>query len=277
MVFERYYDRWRNFLLVCGVIILVVFFVVFQPLNRRAEALDAELESAWQELHSWVGSEMNYPALSDLFQQIQESSESIRRQRRELERRFALSPELQRALETPFQLVDFEEQRFMVAGEIGRLAIENSVHVDASVESNLPNYSSDLESPAWLWAQLEYARQLLLLAITNHVASIHSLRLLPPRDFANDPERGPDWREFRIRLHLSGPAESLHGFLASLPLRTEAIAKSDLPTAPDGKPEMCLNHLVLKRAEDAPEAVSLDILVGCYLRYSPVPVEEPGV
>lgn len=266
MVYEKYYDRWLMFLLIAGGIVLVVFFFIFQPLSRRAEGLDSDLHQVWKDLlsHSQYGT--NYQALAEFHQEAMRATEAMLQTRAGLEQRFALSPALQKTLAAPFLNVDFVAQRFEVASEFSRLAYENSVKVDPSVEASLPVNSSDLEDPSMLWAQLEFARNILYQAVVNRVAHIHSMRLLPVRPYRFDPAAGsPDWQEFPVRIRIDGSVDSIMRFLACLVLDREAIEAAGLPNPLPGKPEMMLDQLILERAGTEPEQIHADLLISCFL------------
>ena len=256
------------YLLLSGGILSIVFLLVFLPINRRANSLDRDLSNAHAalRLNSMHGTDIDL-----IFRKHHQISESTKVFQGDLEKfssRFLLSSNIQTRIETPFQLVDYEQQRFRFVSDYLDYAQESGVFLDESLETQLPSYSLAVETPSLLWAQLECVRHSLFLAMASKVSVIRALKILPGRVLAEAKFSSADWKEFRIHLELNGKVGAVYRFINSLPLLYSELEAAGLPAPLTDKPAMMIDQFILNRTSDSPEDIHCEITIACFLKHS---------
>lgn len=266
MVYERYFERWQLYLLLSGGITVLIFLLVFLPLSRRAGSLDRELAEARVRLTSDSNHGADLLTISGKHQRITESTRSFESALSTLTSRFQISTNTQERLESPFRLVDFEAERYRLISDYLDFAQESGVLLDESLETNLPSYSLAVQKPSQLWAQLEYIRQILFLAIANKVNVIRALKVQKGVSHPAPPFADETWEEIRIHIEMNGRTQSIYQFMHSLPLLNAELEQAGLPAPQPDKPAMSIDQFIVERTSDSPEDIHCEMTIACFLR-----------
>ena len=256
-------ERQRRLIIPAGGVLLAVFFVlVFQPLARRAESLDAPLEAEWRRLAAAVGpsnaATLDFGAIAASLRQTRESLAVVNAARRQARQRVEVGPELRERLNSTFQLVDFQNEVQRQIAELQQLAAQRKVALDPAVVLGFPEHTADVRQPELLWAELAFVHDLLTLAIQSQVTGIQGLSL--PAGGTNRVSATPVGRVVAIpvQLQLTGPTPAVNRFLSSLPRRADEFDEPGLPPALTNKPALFLDRfLIRKEAPAQPDQVSL--------------------
>lgn len=246
------------------------FVLVYQPVARRAELMDKPLRQAWdafartnQSSVATAGVAMDkLPARLEL---LQTASTELAELRRLAVQHIELAPRTLELVQAPFQLIDFDNERFRLGEEVMALARTRKVQLQPSVTNGLPRYPAE-SAPAFLWPRLHIAHQLLLTAIHCQVGAILELSQLAPITHRSPGDDRRLFEELPMRLEVAGAVEPLARFLASLPLRGTELERTALGSALTNKPALFIGQvLVRKAAPDRPSDARLEIIVSGFV------------
>lgn len=257
------HERNRRLLIpIAGVAVAGYLLLVFEPLARRADSLDAPLDAAWKKLAIAVGESnataLDFMSIQARLGQTRHAVEVLDSARRQAAERVQLDAELRERLAAPFQLVDFQNEVQRQIADLNRLAKDAGVKLAPAVADGFPAHTADVQQPELLWAELAFSTDLLTLAVNCKVTAIQSLALPMALTNAPPPTNTARLVEIPVHLELSGTASAVTRFLASLPLRTSELAAEKAPAAPDGKPALFIERLLLrKQSPDKPDDVNL--------------------
>jgi hypothetical protein len=154
---------------------------------------------------------------------------------------------LSRHINSPFQLIEFQNERQLTTEQLWRLARQKTVQLDPALAAGFPEYFADRRYPAFLWAQLRLLQDVLNTAIASEVSLIHSVSS-PPVDVYASETGGPDYlAEVSTQIELVGNATAVLRFLESLPLRADEILARGLPEASPNKPAYFIDQLLIRK------------------------------
>ena len=257
MAYQEY--KRRSFVPLIGLALALYYGLVFVPLQRRAESLDAPLLRDWQKLSNSLG-QTNLPALD--FLHITNQLAETRRALAQLESakktaaaRLELGASVRARLNAPFQLVEYENERSKLIEALARLAKDQQVTVEPAVLNGLPEHTADMEQPASLWAALAMVDNLLTSALRAKIAALHSLQV--PLSLAGAAsESAGHWIEIPLQLEFTGSAANAGRLIQSLPLRADEIQAAGLAESNPDKPPLFIDRLAIKKqSPDKPDEV----------------------
>jgi hypothetical protein len=234
-----------------GLALLAYFIFVYLPLARRAASLDEPLQQAWRKLAASVDQTNTTTLdLSRLTNQLNETRQALTvldSTRKEAVLRLELSAPLKAKMSTPFQLVDYQNDRSKQIDELDKQAKEQKITVDAAVFAGFPEHTIDTSDPALLWPALSLTDDLLGTAIRCKVTAIHSLDVPLVMTNSPGPETARRWDQIPLQVEFTASADSAARFVESLPLRSEELPAAGLPAAPPDKAPLFIHRLIIKK------------------------------
>lgn len=248
-----------------GLALTLYFFFVYQPMSKRADALDAPLTNAWQKL---VSAEVDRNAIDarDLsrigenLRQVERSVALLESTAQRVAGRIELDAPVRAKLKEPFQLIDFQNERQFRMEELVRLARQQQVTLDGAVLAGFPEYTADRKQPELLWAQLAIVNKLLSAAIACKVSVIKSLSVEPFEQHHLSGEGREFLEEIPVKIEVAGSMESVSRFLLCLPLRADELKPLGLPESFPAKPVLFIDRLMLrKQAPEKTDDVQLEL------------------
>jgi hypothetical protein len=257
-------------------VLAVMFYLLgYQPVARRADSLDRPLRLAWESFASTNQSSEatagvvldQLPARLELIKQASLDLTSLRFL---VEDRVRMHSNVLAQLDTPFQLIDFENERLRYAESLFALAKSKKVGFEPAATNGLPEYTADTREPALLWARLDFARHLLLAAVHAPVSSVRDLVQLPAVSHRSLIDGRRYYEELPMRVEVVGPVEGVGRFLVSLPLHGDELASLGLAAPLTNKPVLFISHvLARKSAPERPGEVRVELIASGF-----VPTED---
>lgn len=264
--------------LLAGLLALVYWFG-YRALSLRARDLDEPVMTAWKQVVATAQTNVYVRGLDPAT--LRETSEQMARAVRWLEEagqtaaaRCAWDESVRQRLQAPFQLLEFDRQRFLTMSELRARAAAARVVVADPVWQGYPDYDPALVPPSLHWALLAAAQQALLTALQAQVTAISNLIVLPTLSFPGEEGAAPTWHLFRLRLELVGAAPALERFLRNLPLRSGDWAAAGLPAIPGKTQALFVDRVLLKNLSANPDLSGLDVVVSAFCEH-PRPAGEP--
>lgn len=250
----------------------VYALLVYLPLDRRARALDAPLQSSWRSLTGVLGKTnalaVDFLRITNQLAETRQALAIVETARQRAAERLESPPILRERLNSPFQLLEYENERSRDLDALRALAKDRKVTVDAGVFASFPEHTADVTQPELLWASLPLIKGLLTATLNAQVSAVHSLEVpliltnFPPTNSLLILEQVP------IQIEVTGPAPNIFALLQSLPLRPPEIKAAGLPESTPDKMPLFLDRLMLKKqSAERPEEVRAWIrVVGFVLR-----------
>jgi hypothetical protein len=252
-------------MLAIGALLAGYFVFVYRPLSRNAAELRVSLLQTQRRFPSAAtpGAPPQQPDLERISQEldlIRAAGERLDTEKEEILARCALDPAVRTKMREPFQLISFQNERQVLIEDLTKLAQTSSVKLDPSVLPSFPEYTADQRQPSLLWAQMEFLRHILILAIRTGVTLIEHVEL-PPVQVHILPGAPPaSLDQVNIRIQVIGSMRSVSQFLMALPLRAEEMSPFYLPEMPARKPAMFIDRLLIrKHSLQMPDEVQLDL------------------
>jgi hypothetical protein len=271
MLAARKRRRSQNGMLLAALGLCLYFLAVYQPLSRRAAALDQPLLELWNELaqasaHVTGPDDAQMPKLDAALESVQHARDILDRSRHTLADRIRPAPELAERIHGTFQLIEFQNERQLATEQLWRLARQKKVQLDPKLAGGFPEYFAEDRQPALLWVQLRLLHDVLGAAISSEVSLVQSVQSPPIEVHAAEPGR-PDYRaDVSIQVELIGSATAIMQFLESMPLRTDEILARGLPAAAPGKPAYFIDRLLMrKESRDKPDEVRIRALIRSFV------------
>jgi hypothetical protein len=263
--------RAQTGMLLAGLGLCLYFLAVYQPLSRRAAALDQPLLDLWNDLaqastHVTAPDDTQLPKLDTALQSVQNARDLLERSRQALANRIRPAPELTQHIHGSFQLIEFQNERQLATEQLWRLARQKKVQLDPKLAGGFPEYFADRRQPALLWVQLRLLQDVLSLAIASEVSLIHSVSSPPVHVHSSEPSRPDHLADVPVQIELVGHATAVQRFLESLPLRTDEILARGLPEAAPGKPAYFIDQLIIrKESRDKVDEVRIRALIRSFV------------
>jgi len=261
----RFQELKRRSLLPLAVLGLGAYYLlVYVPLGRRADALDAPLQRAWKKLTTSL-EQSNAVAIDFLHitNQLAETRQALglfEDAKQKAAARLELGMAVRAKINAPFQLVDYEDERSKQVDELVRLAKQHQASIEPRVFAGFPEHTADIKQPALLWGGLAFVNELLTTALQCKVSAIHSLDV--PLALTNVPSADDTemLTEIPLRVELTGSFASVASLLQSLPLRAEEIRAAGLPESPADKPPLFIDRLIIKKqSPEKPDEVRVSL------------------
>jgi hypothetical protein len=254
-----------------GLALAAYYIFVFMPLSRKAHNLDAPLEKEWRTLSASLEQTnsvtIDFLHITNQLAETRQALTILENARQKAAPRLDLGPVVRAKMNTPFELVDYENERSKEVDELVRLAKQKEITVETAVYFGLPGHTAEIRQPRLLWPALAMADGFIRTAIQCKVAAIHSLDI--PFGLTNVSANGTErLAQIFLQVEFTGPVTSVGKVLQSLPLRGEELRGAGLVDAPPDKPALFIDRLVIKKqAPEKPEEVRVWMrLVGFVLR-----------
>ena len=265
--------------LVIALAVLALYYaLVFRPMAEKERSLSAPFEAMKSRLRLAA---TNNPAISGLSDEtllriedaLTRSTTNVARARDRVIQRHAPEPAISIQLVSPFQLIDYQNERLKRRDALVNLAARNKVKLAPAVPAGLPEFTVENPNPELLWGQLSLADGVVRAAIEAGLASIDTVTALPPVGHAAPPTAQHRLVELPLRLEAVGGFDALVRFLGLVLLEPKEREELKLP-AIDGLPGVTLQHiLVRKETAAAPATVRLTVELRGFLRV-PLPATQ---
>lgn len=247
------------FLAAGGYYIIMVRPLVVQErdLDDRTNQLIASLTAG--------GNGMTADEVTQSVKMIEEDIAAFSEIGKERAQTIQLSPDIREHLNSPFQMISFEDKRFLVAMEIRTRAAEKKVALFDGWEGKLPTYKSSVERPSLLWVKLGVIEQLLGAAIAAGVDRVDGFNLEPRKVPEEGEVRPVDPSEVPVQMQITGSMESIHDIIMALPLRGTELESLNLDWEKGPKSSFFLNRFILRKSSrENVDEVSLDFVASGY-------------
>ena len=249
----------RSIIPLVGMALAAYYGLVMVPLSRRAKALDAPLESAWQKLSTALdqtnASAIDFLHITNQLVETHQAFTLLENAKQKTAARLELSASVRTKMSQPFRLVEYENERSRQQEQMTNLAKKAEVTLEPAVLAGFPENKSDIKQAVFLWAALSMVDNLLATAVQCKVSVIHSLAV--PLALTNEPPAALV-TEIPLQLELTGSASSVLKLLQSLPLRAEEMRAEGLPEARPGKVPLFIDRLIIKKqSPDKSDEVSV--------------------
>lgn len=260
-IFKR--PMYEKVVLALGVLVLLVYLLVYLPLLRERRELVQQLESAVEELNE-MGYGTTEEAVMENLRRVEDELRILREITLEGHRTLDSDPMIENRIDAPFQYFEFDQERNSVISRLRRTASGEGVEIDDAVIEALPEYVGQAREHL-LWAQLALANQVLLGAVENGVDRVESLRFGRIQRVVSDDREV--FEEVNLEIGLRGGMDSLNAFLLYLILDAEQIETAGLPEAYPGKRGLFIDRFLLrKEAVDNPDGVVTELVIKSFLR-----------
>jgi hypothetical protein len=244
-----------------GLVLAAYYFLVFLPLAHRADRIEDRLQRHWSQLAAALDQKTNVVALD--FQRITNQLEEtrlalaqLRAARIQAAARFDLGPALRAKMKPPFQVNDFENDRGQKMDDLTKFALQHKVGLETNVLAGFPEYTIDVEQPAFLWPALSMVDGLLIIAVQCKVTAICGLE--SPLVFTNvpPPDATQGVAQIPLQVEVVGSVDSVLRLIQALPLRREQLRAAGFTNAPPGKLPLLLDRIIIKKqSPDKPDEV----------------------
>jgi hypothetical protein len=263
----------RSIIPLAGVALVAYYFIVLAPLSRRAEGLNAPLQTAWQKLSNSLD-QTNVTAIDFLHitNQLAETHHAmalLENAKQKLAARLELSGAVRAKMnQARFEYFDYGRDRSKQIDDTSILAKKCQVSIEPAVFTGFPEYTSEMKQPVFLWAALSLLDSLLTTALECRVSVIHSLEV--PVVLTNEPPASTAAPPIEIpfQIEMTGSAASLLKLLQSLPLRADEMRAAGLTEGLTNKAPLFIERLIMKKqTPDKPDEVRVSLrAVGFVLR-----------
>lgn len=268
--------------LLMGMALAAYYVAVFRPLGQQAAALDQPLVAAW---NRFAATNETSPIVRGLsldnhdqrLRQLQGQARSLEAASAVVQRRILWPPVVQAKLAAPWQLIDFQDERYRKVQELAALARDKKMALEPGATNGYPEYVADMPLPTLLWPRLHMADQLFLTAAHCQVRNLRNLQQLPTEAHRYTRRDQVFLMEIPMRVEVTGSMEAVTRFLAALPLATTNELQAVGVTVPlTNKPPFFLGPLLVRKsAPEQPHEVQLEAVVSAFLPWSePVPISR---
>ena len=262
----------RTLIPLAGIALSLCYVFVYLPIDRRSRELNEPLQKGWKALTVSLGqtnaTAIDFLHLTNQLSETKEALNSLQDAKSRAFRRMELSEALRGKLSANFQLVEYQIARSQQMDALVSLAKAQNVTLEPSVLAGFPEHTVEVTQPELLWASLNMVKGLLTTAVQSKVSTIHTLDA--PMILTNTLITSASWivSEIPLQIEITGPAPSVGQFLNSLPLRGDELRTAGFPDAPDDKPPLFIDRLVMKKQspEKADEVRITLRVVGFVLR-----------
>ncbi|MCP5516116.1 MAG: hypothetical protein H7A45_02535 [Verrucomicrobiales bacterium] len=262
-------------LLLAGFLFLSIGYVgVLRPASQRSIELDRVLTNLW---HSVVVSNATFAAcagvnpenFSDRLKALNRTQDEVGEARKLIDARVALPEEVAGRLKAPFQLLDFQSERQVLAEQLAAEAKAAGVGFQPAATNGLPQYLAETSNPALLWPRLFLSGELLRTAIACRVGEVRMLQQLPASDLVADAEVA-GYIELPVQVEIAGQLEGVLRLLSCIPLRGTEFGEVDLAVTLTNKPALFLSRILARKASaERPTEVRLEAVVSGFVPLPP--------
>jgi len=255
--FQEY--KRRSLVPLAGLGLAAYYLLVFLPIERRAEGLDEPLQKARKQLsaslHQTNGG-FDFARITNQLTETRRALDQLDAARQKVIARLQPGATVRARLSSPFQYVEYENERSKLMENLGKVAKQQQVSLEPEVFAGFPEYTADMEQPAFLWAALALAEDFVTSALRAKVSALHWLET--PVVLTNNPAAEPPghWTEIPLQVEFTASAANATRLIQSLPLRSDEIHAVGLPEAPPDKLPLFIDRVVIrKQSADKPDEV----------------------
>jgi hypothetical protein len=246
------------------LVIAVYYVSIYRPLNHRVQALDQPLLEAWNRLEqvnqeSLSQDRLDLDHISRGLKQMEASLAVGENTSERLLSRIAIAPKFQQRSASPFQLIDFQNERQSIIEELDAQAKQSSINIAPQVFEGVPEFLSEHPAPHELWHELAIAQHILQSAITAGASSIDSLQATRPYSAPTTPNSGTASPvPLAAELEWTGKSSQLMLFLQLLPRRSDEIKTELGIDYPAFKPSLYVTQILARKSSrENPSEVSV--------------------
>lgn len=277
MISERKIRRFQVGLLLAAGAVFAFYWFGYRTVDTWSRELDKPTTEGWQRLVTTAQDNPHIRALNE--EALGTRADEMRRAANLLQQagqagwpRIEMDSETRARLGEEFQLLEFDRARWQAVAELRRTAAARKIVVAEEALRGLPEFDPEVVPPSLHWAQLAFARQLLGAALAARPRAISNLTMFPLQMHLRGEGREVSLVEFRMRVEVFGPAESLLRLLASLPLRGEELAAAGFGEIPGKTQVLFADRLILKNMPGNPAESSLELVASGFCE----PVKTEG-
>lgn len=271
--------RPANLLLACFLFLSIGYVGVLRPASQRSLELDRVLTNLW---HSVVVSNQTFAAcagvnpdnFSERLKALNQTQDEVGGARKLIDGRVALPEEILVRLKAPFQLLDFQSERQVLAEQLAGEAKAAGVSFQPGATNGLPQYLGETSKPALLWPRLFLSSELLRTAIACRVGEVRLLQQLPAPDLVSEADVA-GYIELPVQVEIAGPLEGVLRLLSCIPLRGTEFGQVNLPVTLTNKPALFLSRILARKASAERSAeVRLEAVVSGFVPLPPAASES---
>jgi hypothetical protein len=261
--------RRRSVIPLAGIALAAYYVMVFLPLKRHAQSLDAPVEKARLKLAGSLdpaNASIDFLSISNQLAETKRARAVFEDARQKAAARIELVPALRARVNAPFQLVDFENERSKEMDDLRQLAAKEKITIDPAVFAGFPEHTIDVRRPELLWAALSSVDGLLRTAMQAKVSAIHGLETTLLTTNAPAWTNADRLAEIPLQVEVTGSADTVTRLLASLPLRGDELRSAGLPEAPLEKPPLFIDRLIIrKQVPEKPDEVRVFLRLASFV------------
>ena len=241
----------RGIVPLAGVLLAAYYFVVLLPLSHRAARLDKPLKKDWEKLSTSL-EQTNTSAIDfqRITNQLSETHEAVRifeNAKKGAVARLQLDQALNARLNALFVNDEYDNERNNRRNDLANLAKQAQVAIEPVVLTSYPEYTFEVKKSSYLWAALSFTDSLLRTAVGCKVTAIQALDVPPVLNNWPPINSTEHLVEIPLQLEFTGSATSAQKLLECLPLRGEEARAAGLTNAPNNKPVLFIDRLVMQK------------------------------
>ncbi len=262
--------RFQLVLMAVAIGLGLIYVALFKPLSVRVIDLNQSLVRVWDRLveanlksRAKVGLDLESVSQSEVL--AQKAVAAVQKAVQEVRARVDLEPEIRERLRQPFQVLDFDQERYRYQNSLRTIAASHNVVLERAAIEGYPASDFNGGDRPGLWAQLAVMHYILSTAVSYGPATIKSAKLLPTQTYPPSPGSRLNLREFPVQLEMTGATEAIMNFLVSLPLQVEELRKLNYPVSTEYKPALFIDQLIIKAVPGKPNEVALEAVVSGFV------------
>jgi hypothetical protein len=244
------YQR-RRIVPLAGLALVAYYFIVLPPLSHKSEKLDESVRTNWFKLSLSLG-QTNVTAIDFLHitNQLTETRQALvilENVKQLATARLQLDPALNARINRLFVNDEYDSERDTRRNDLANLAKQAQVALDPTVLNSYPEYTFDVKKSSYLWAALSFTDSLLRTAVSCRVTAIQALEVPPVLTIwppINSTER---LIEIPLDLEFTSSAAGADKLLQYLPLRADEARAAGWTNAPNNKPVLFIDRLVVQK------------------------------
>lgn len=242
----------RSVLPLAAAAVVLYYLFVFVPLSHRANSIDEPLHKSWTKLATALdqtnSTSLDFNQITNQLNETRAELALLEEAKKKAAARLDLTPEVRTRLSTPFQLVDYQNERGKQIDDLERQARQQQVNIDPVVYIGFPEHTADMPEPSLLWAALAFTDDLLEQAVRCKIAAIHSLEVaIAATNSVTLAEGSGHWSEVALQLEFTAPAENALRLVKSLPLRNEELKTVGLPLGTRPKAPLFIDRVIVRK------------------------------
>lgn len=239
---------------------ILYYLLITRPLIATERAIGRRLAEVSDQL-AGLGYGMTASEILASISRVQADIDRFRQISRDPSRLLRFDTELEAQMKQPFQLVEFDQRKFLILDNLQELARRQDATLFDEIEDAMPTYTPGLQRSYMLWAQLGVIDQLVQSAVAAGVARVDHMELISINQVQEPANASHRHAKIPIRMRLTGPMDAIHGFLMMLPLNGDEARALGLP-AFDGlkSPFFIERFILIKSSRERADEVTLEFV-----------------